>query len=138
MRGEALGIVYRTGHGDGAEGLEVAGEVAQAVEAILGIARAEQELATLRTMVEQAAGKGGEILFISQRQLLTFKQITGVPLVEPYENVFLMEMAMAGNPEYLGRFHDDLKNHRFALIERKLLLASALYSGQLPLTSDEP
>jgi len=32
-----------------------------------------------------------------------------------------MEMAMAGNPDYLGKFHDELKNHRFAMIVREPL-----------------
>jgi hypothetical protein len=27
-----------------------------------------------------------------------------------------MEMAMAGNPDYLNKFHDELKNHRFSMI----------------------
>lgn len=27
-----------------------------------------------------------------------------------------MEMAMSGNPDYLERFHQDLKNQRFAMI----------------------
>lgn len=77
---------------------------------------AQAELATLVETVEQAAAQGGEVLFISQRQLLTFGMVEGVPLVEEYEKVFLMEMAMAGNPNYLGRFREDLENRRFALI----------------------
>jgi len=57
-----------------------------------------------------------DVLFMSERQLLTFNNIYDVALVDDYEKVFLMEMAMAGNPEYLGKFHDDLKNQRFSLI----------------------
>src|SRR5688572_16916014 len=37
----------------------------------------------------------GEVLFISQRQLLTFGEIEGVDLVPENELVFLMEMAMS-------------------------------------------
>ncbi len=70
---------------------------------------------TLR-IVDEMTKKGGEVLFISNRQLIIFDEVQGVRLVPEYERVFLMEMAMAGNPEYLERFYNDLKNHRFALI----------------------
>jgi hypothetical protein len=57
-----------------------------------------------------------DVLFLSERQLLTFHNLTDIPLVGDYEKVFLMEMAMAENPGYLGKFHADLKNQRFSLI----------------------
>ncbi len=71
------------------------------------------ELAARDAMVSNA-DKG--ILFLSERQLLTFQNIKDVPLVGDYEKVFLMEMAMAENPEYLGKFHADIQNQRFSLI----------------------
>jgi hypothetical protein len=76
----------------------------------------QEALATIREYATETAGRGEEVLFITERQLLTFHEIEGVPLVDDYEKVFLMEMAMAGNPNYLGKFHDELKNHRFGLI----------------------
>jgi hypothetical protein len=63
----------------------------------------------------EARQKGGEVLFLANRQFLTFHNID-VPLVPDYERVFLMEVAMAGDPIYLGRFYDDLRNQRYALI----------------------
>ena len=57
-----------------------------------------------------------DVLFLSERQLLTFHNLKDIPLVGDYEKVFLMEMAMAENPEYLGKFHADLKDQRFSLI----------------------
>jgi len=48
--------------------------------------------------------------------LLTFYLIRGVDLVEDYEKVFLMEMAMSGNTQYLEKFWSDLETHRFDLI----------------------
>lgn len=57
-----------------------------------------------------------EVLFISERQLLTFGYLRGVSLVPDYERVFLMEMAMANNQAYLQQFYRDLRAHRFALI----------------------
>jgi len=68
---------------------------------------------TIRMTQEESSG---DILFISERHLLTFHSIENVSLVDDYEKVFLMEMAMAGNPNYLARFRQDLKNKRFALI----------------------
>ena len=74
-----------------------------------------QYLDVIRTEVEKAKPKG-EILFIDQRQLLTFGYLPDVPLVSDYEKKFLMDMAMANNREYFETFHDDLANQRFKLI----------------------
>ncbi len=60
-------------------------------------------------------GKEGPVLFINERQLVTFDDVD-VPLVADYEAVTLMEMAMSNNQPYLSRFYGDLKNHRFAAI----------------------
>lgn len=73
-------------------------------------------LARLTRFVRAAAEEGGEVLFIDERQLLTFYYIEGVSLVPDYEKVFLMEMTMGGNKAYLSRFYEDLKNHRFEMI----------------------
>jgi hypothetical protein len=58
----------------------------------------------------------GEILFIDQRQLLTFGFITGVPLVPDYDKKVLIERALSSNREYFNHFYQDLKSHRFSLI----------------------
>jgi hypothetical protein len=60
-------------------------------------------------------GKTGPVLFINERQLVTFQDVN-VALVPEYEVVTLMEMAMSGNEAYLNRFYGDLANHRFAAI----------------------
>jgi len=60
-------------------------------------------------------GKKGPVLFINERQLVTFGDVK-VPLVPDYEVVTLMEMAMSGNKSYLDRFYSDLAHHRFAAI----------------------
>jgi hypothetical protein len=72
-------------------------------------------LAEIKQIVEQVSSGGGEPLFISERQLLTFHYINA-PLYPDYELVFLMEMSMANNRPYLQTFHDDLKAHKFAII----------------------
>jgi hypothetical protein len=61
------------------------------------------------------AAKNGPVLFINERQLVTFGDVR-VPLVPDYEAVTLMEMAMSGNQVYLDRFYDDLADHRFSAI----------------------
>ena len=61
------------------------------------------------------AGRDGQVLFISERQMVTFDEVS-VPLVSDYELIILMEMAMSGNQAYLDRFYADLKDKRFAAI----------------------
>ncbi len=58
----------------------------------------------------------GEVLFIDQRQLLTFGKVNDVPLVPEYEKKYLMDRAMSGDEALFKRFYQDLKNHRFSLI----------------------
>lgn len=75
----------------------------------------ESSLEKIRQQVLKA-NEEGEVLFISERQLMIFGEIRGIKLVPEYERVFLMEMAMSGNLDYLEQFHQDLKNQRFAMI----------------------
>lgn len=63
-----------------------------------------------------AASKKGEVLFMDQRQLLTFGAVKGVPLVSDYEKKYMMDQAMSDNEEYFQPFIKDMKNHRFTLI----------------------
>lgn len=60
--------------------------------------------------------QGQESLFISQRHLLTFGYLPGIPLAPDYERVFLMEAAMANDQTYLQRFYTDLEQQRYGLI----------------------
>ena len=75
-----------------------------------------KSLAKIAEFTQTAHEQDGEVLFITNRHLLTFQDIKDVPLISDYEKVFLMEMAMAGNQNYLGSFRQDLRSHRFALI----------------------
>jgi hypothetical protein len=79
-------------------------------------AAADRGLSIIAQRAAEAHQQGGEVLFISNRHLLTFGYIQGVPLFPDYERVFLMEMAMAGNTKYLGKLRQDLENGRFSLI----------------------
>ena len=82
----------------------------------LNLNAADKELATLNTEVQDTLKAGGRVLFISQRQLLTFDLIDKVPLDPQYELLDLMEMAMSNNQVYLQQFYRDLQAHRYDLI----------------------
>ena len=73
-------------------------------------------LKSLQSYVDEAKAQGGEILFITQRQLISMHMLDGVTLVPEYEREDLMEMAMANNTQYLGKFRSDMESQRFALI----------------------
>ncbi|MBI9045458.1 MAG: hypothetical protein JEZ06_13285 [Anaerolineaceae bacterium] len=73
------------------------------------------------------AKREGDVLFIDQRQLLTFKYITDVELIHDYEKKLLMDMAMAGDEQYFETFYDDLKAQRFSMIISEPLLTG--YKG---------
>jgi hypothetical protein len=62
------------------------------------------------------AQRTGEILFIDQRQLLTFNYIKGITLVSDYEKKYMMDQAMAGNASYFKGFYQDLATGRFSMI----------------------
>jgi hypothetical protein len=67
------------------------------------------------------AKQQGEVLFMDQRQLLTFGYVKDVPLVPDYEKKFLMDRAMSNDAAYFEQFYKDLANHRFTLIVSELL-----------------
>ncbi len=73
---------------------------------------AEKDIQALQEALED----GGEILFVTERQLITFDYVNGVMLVPEYEQTELMEMAMSRNRPYLENFYTDLHDRRFALI----------------------
>jgi len=89
---------------------------------------AQSALQTINSATQQAVKNGGEVLFISQRHLLTFDYVQNVSLVPDYELVFLMEMAMSGNTAYLDAFHADVSSRRFAMIVSEPLVIQ--YQGR--------
>ena len=72
-------------------------------------------LDSIRQNVAQAQ-QHGEVLFLDDRQLLTFGEVTNVPLVVEYEKKYLMDQAMAANADYFKQFNQDLAAHRFVMI----------------------
>jgi len=89
---------------------------------------AQAALQTINTEAQQVENRGGEVLFISQRHLLTFNYVQNVPLIPEYELVFLMEMAMSNNTAYMDAFQADVSNQRFAVIVSEPLVIQ--YQGR--------
>jgi hypothetical protein len=63
-----------------------------------------------------AAKLHGEVLFMDQRQLLTFGNISGVVLVPDYEKKWMMDEALSEKATYFAPLYSDLAAHRFSLI----------------------
>ncbi len=91
-------------------------------------AAAQTTLQAINTATQQVADKGGEVLFISQRHLLTFDEVQNIPLVPEDELVFLMEMAMSDNHAYMDAFNTDISNQRFDMIVSEPLVIQ--YQGR--------
>jgi hypothetical protein len=99
-------------------------------------AEAGETLALLQSYVDQASQEEGEILFVSQRHLLTFGLIHSDQLVSDYEQMILMEMAMADNHTYLDAFKRDLESHRFSLIVHSRLPARVKQADEYSLAEE--
>lgn len=69
----------------------------------------------IQTEVDKATLQG-DVLFIDQRQLLTFGYIKDVPFVPEYEKKLLMNEALASHATYFENFYADLAAQRFSLI----------------------
>ncbi|MFZ3070185.1 MAG: hypothetical protein WA110_03570 [Anaerolineaceae bacterium] len=76
----------------------------------------EPDLQRLQQALDLLQDQPGEVLFISERQLVTFDELKGVRMVPEYEKDFLMEMAMGNNQPYLQEFYQQINAHRFKAI----------------------
>ena len=73
-------------------------------------------LDALQARVDEVNAQGDEILFITQRHLVSMHMLNGVKMTPEYEREELMEMAMGDNQEYLQTFRADMERQRFAAI----------------------
>jgi hypothetical protein len=80
------------------------------------LARTQDVLTKLQSYVDQANRQGDELLFITQRHLISMHMLNNVTLVPEYEREDLMEIAMSDNIPYLQKFREDMESQRFALI----------------------
>jgi len=67
-------------------------------------------------MAIQSASQRGEVLFLTERQWLTFGTPQHLKIAYDYEKVWLIMMAMAHNQTYMNRFREDIRSQRFSLI----------------------
>ena len=79
-------------------------------------ARTRDVLAQLQGRIDQVNAQGGEILFITQRHLISMHMLDGVTLIPEYEREDLMEIAMANDLGHIQTFREDMEDQRFALI----------------------
>jgi hypothetical protein len=75
----------------------------------------EKSLNDIRSAVDFAAPQG-DILFVDQRQLLTFGYVPSVPLIPEYDKKVLINQAMSADAQYFSVFYEDLASHRYSLI----------------------
>ena len=78
--------------------------------------KVEWTMDLLRSETSRVVAEGGEILFMDQRQLLTFGYLGDIPLVPEYEKKLVMDRVMSGNQAYFEDFYRDISSQRFALI----------------------
>ena len=78
--------------------------------------RTQSVVDELQARVNNVNAQGGEILFITQRHLVSMHMLDGVEMIPEYEREELMEMAMGDNQDYLQIFRADMENRHFAAI----------------------
>jgi hypothetical protein len=83
-------------------------------------ATVQSSLQQIRETVEEAE-RQGQVLFLDQRQLLTFGYVKNVELISAYEKKRMMDEALSGNEHYFAAFYRDLAAKRFALLVSGLL-----------------
>jgi hypothetical protein len=88
----------------------------------------QNTLQSIRTEVKSASQQG-EVLFMDQRQLLTFGYVNSIPFVPEYEKKYMMDQSMAGNAEYFLPYYRDLADKRFTLIITEPLRANLKENG---------
>ncbi len=79
-------------------------------------AQSQNTLTALQQKVDAVNAQGGQVLFITQRHLISMHMLKNVTLVPEFEREELMEMAMAQNEAYLQVFRRDMETQRFAAI----------------------
>jgi hypothetical protein len=80
----------------------------------------QKALVDIQSEVLQA-NQQGLVLFIDQRQLLTFDYIGRIPFVPDYEKKYMMDQAMGNNAAYFHKYYEDLASKRFSLIVTEVL-----------------
>lgn len=80
----------------------------------------QASLDQLRRTVNEAKRRS-PVLFMDQRQLLTFGYVQDTELIPAYEKKRMMDESLSANSAYFEPFYRDLASHRFSLIVSSLL-----------------
>lgn len=91
-----------------------------AVRPRLPSSEVQQEALAFLQQAAQEAITEGEVLFMDQRQLLTFGYVR-VPLVPDYEKKLLADRSLSGDEALFRQYYQDLQRRRFALIVTEVL-----------------
>ena len=67
--------------------------------------KVQEALTIIEKEARLAVVEGGEVLFMDQRQLLTFGSVGDIPLVADYEKKLVMDKAMSQDAEYFEDFY---------------------------------
>jgi hypothetical protein len=78
--------------------------------------RTDSVLTELQAQADEVNAREGEILFITQRHLVSMQMLDNVKMIPEYEREELMEMAMGNNQDYLQIFRKDMEAQRFDAI----------------------
>lgn len=100
----------------------------RALDLLPSDAETKSVLEVIRGHVEKAEMEG-DVLFMDQRQLLTFGYIRDIQLLWEYEKKWMMDKALSGDVVYFEPFYRDLADHRFSLIISDPLRAPIKDSG---------
>jgi amino acid transporter len=80
------------------------------------VTRTQSVIDALQARVNEINTQNEEILFITQRHLISMHMLDNVKMIPEYEREELMEMAMGDNEDYLQIFQDDMERQRFTAI----------------------
>ncbi len=91
--------------------------------------RKEAILNIIQNEVDNTQENGGQVLFMDQRQLITFDFVKDVVLIDDYDKKVLINRTFNNDPEKFSAFYEDLANQRFSLILSNVLKKDLQYDN---------
>ena len=86
-------------------------------------------LGIIQNEVDYGQKNGGEVLFMDQRQLITFDIIKNVILVDVHEKKYLIGHSFVSQTDKLNPFYSDISDQRFSLILSNVLKVGLQYDN---------
>ena len=83
---------------------------------LFSVDRTNYILSVIQGHVDDVQKQGGEVLFMDQRQLVTFGLIENVIFYDEYEKKLLIDSAFRKDQEYFDEFYEDIESQKFELI----------------------